>query len=169
MVYELAWFHSYWNGLPVLGIIAVAKAGGTINDLASRVHPLFSKILGSIVILAIGPLLAIPRTGATVFEIGVQPIWGNISPIIVSAVYFSITLFFVIKPSGIMDKIGKILTPILLIVTLSIVIKGILNPIGSPVSTNISLPFTNGFHQWLSNHGCPSFYCNGRNSFSCIN
>jgi LIVCS family branched-chain amino acid:cation transporter len=132
-------------GLPVLGIIAVAKAGGTINDLASRVHPLFSKILGSIVILAIGPLLAIPRTGATVFEIGIQPIWGNISPIIVSVVYFSITLFFVIKPSGIMDKIGKILTPILLVVTLSIVIKGILNPIGSPVSTNIALPFTNGF------------------------
>lgn len=132
-------------GLPVLGIIAVAKAGGTINDLASKVHPMFSKILGAIIVLAIGPLLAIPRTGATVFEIGIKPIFGNVSPAIVSIIYFSITLFFVIKPSGIMDKIGKILTPILLIVTLSIVAKGIINPIGTTISTGIKLPFTNGF------------------------
>ncbi len=65
-------------GLPVLGVISVSKAGGTINDLAGRVSPGFSKVLGSIIILAIGPLLAIPRTGATVYEIGIQPLlWFN--------------------------------------------------------------------------------------------
>jgi len=132
-------------GLPVLGVIAVSKAGGTINDLAGRVSPVFSKILGSIIILAIGPLLAIPRTGATVYEIGIQPLFGSINPLIVSVIYFSITLFFVIKPSGIMDKIGKILTPILLIVTITIIVKGILVPIGAPIKTVISMPFSKGF------------------------
>lgn len=132
-------------GLPVLGIIAVSEAGGTINDLAGKVGKTFSIILGSIIILAIGPLLAIPRTGATVYEIGVQPLAGNINPIIVSVVYFSITLFFVIKPSGIIDKIGKILTPILLIVTLTIIAKGIFFPIAQPVFTDITQPFSKGF------------------------
>lgn len=132
-------------GLPVLGIIAVSKAGGTIKDLAGKVNPLFASLLGTIIILAIGPLLAIPRTGATVYEIGIQPIFGSVNPFIVSAVYFSITLFFVIKPSGIMDKIGKVLTPILLIVTLSIIIKGIFFPIGTPVMTSITMPFSSGF------------------------
>jgi len=132
-------------GLPVLGIISVSKAGGTIKDLAGKVNPLFASILGTIIILAIGPLLAIPRTGATVYEIGIQPIFGSINPFIVSVVYFSITLFFVIKPSGIMDKIGKVLTPILLIVTLSIIVKGIFFPIGTPVMTSITMPFSSGF------------------------
>lgn len=132
-------------GLPVLGIIAVSKAGGTINDLAGKVNPLFAKILGTIIILAIGPLLAIPRTGATVYEIGIQPLIGSINPLIVSIIYFSITLFFVIKPSGIMDKIGKYLTPILLIVTLTIIVKGIFFPIGIPTTTEIKLPFAGGF------------------------
>lgn len=132
-------------GLPVLGVIAVSKVGGTINDLSSRVGPIFSKILGSIVILAIGPLLAIPRTGATVYEIGIKPLFDSANPLLVSVIYFSITLFFVIKPSGIMDKIGKILTPILLIVTTTIIIKGILIPIGTPTKTVISMPFSKGF------------------------
>lgn len=132
-------------GLPVLGVVAVSKAGGTISDLCDRVGPVFSVIMGSIVILAIGPLLAIPRTGATVYEIGIEPLFGAVNPMIVSVIYFSITLFFVIKPSGIIDKIGKILTPILLVVTATIIVKGVVSPIGAPVSTPVSLPFSKGF------------------------
>lgn len=132
-------------GLPVMGVIVVAKVGGTINDLAGRVGPMFSKILGSVIILAIGPLLAIPRTGATVYEIGIKPLFDSVNPFLVSVIYFSITLFFAIKPSGVMDKIGKILTPILFIVTTTIIIKGILIPIGTPIKTVISMPFSKGF------------------------
>lgn len=132
-------------GLPILGIIAVSHAGGSINDLANKVSPLFSKILGTVIILAIGPLLAIPRTGATVFEIGIKPIFSNANPLLVSVIYFSITLFFVIKPSGIVDKIGKILTPILLIVISTIIVKGIVNPISTPTVTLIKNPFSKGF------------------------
>ena len=132
-------------GLPVLGIIAVSKAGGSIKDLSKKVNPLFATVLATVIILAIGPLLAIPRTGATVYEIGIEPIFGTVNPFIVSIIYFAITLFFVIKPSGIIDKIGKILTPILLLVTLTIIIKGIFFPIGSPIQTSIKIPFSNGF------------------------
>lgn len=132
-------------GLPVLGVIAVSKVGGTINDLAGRVGSKFSKVLGSVIILAIGPLLAIPRTGATVYEIGIKPLFSTVNPLLVSIIYFLITLFFVIKPSGIMDKIGKILTPILLIVTTAIIVKGILVPMGSPIQTTIAMPFSKGF------------------------
>ena len=60
-------------GLPLLGITAVAKAGGDLEYMANRVHPLFSKVITTIVILCIGPLLAIPRTAATTFEVGVAP------------------------------------------------------------------------------------------------
>ncbi|WZL72691.1 branched-chain amino acid transport system II carrier protein [Clostridiaceae bacterium 35-E11] len=132
-------------GMPILGILAISKAGGTIDDLANKVNPIFSKILGTIIILAIGPLLAIPRTGATVFEMGVKPIFQNTSPILVSIVYFSVTLFFVIKPSGIIDKIGKFLTPGLLVIVAVIIMKGIFSPLGAPVATGLANPFSQGF------------------------
>ncbi len=131
-------------GLPVMGVLAVSKAGGTINDLANRVSPKFSVIIGTIIILAIGPLLAIPRTGATVYEIGIKPMM-NVHPLLVSVIYFGITLFFVIKPSGIIDKVGKILTPILLVVIGLIIVKGISAPLGAPVATSIANPFSKGF------------------------
>lgn len=132
-------------GLPILGVITIAKVGGSLKDFAGRVSPTFAKVLGAIIVLAIGPLLAIPRTGATVFEIGVSPLFPTVPPLAVSIVYFSITLFFVIKPSSIIDKIGKILTPALLLIVGIIIFKGVTTPIGSPVSTGIKFAFSDGF------------------------
>lgn len=132
-------------GMPLLGIMAVSRAGGTIDHLCTKVSPMFSKIIGTVVVLAIGPLLAIPRTGATTFEMGIKPIFPNASSILVSIVFFGITLFFVIKPSGVMDKIGKILTPILLLILAAIIYMGVKNPIGIPTETNVSNAFSAGF------------------------
>lgn len=132
-------------GLPILGVITIAKVGGSLKDFAGRVSPTFAKFLGAVIVLAIGPLLAIPRTGATVFEIGVSPLFPTVPPLAVSIVYFAITLFFVIKPSSIIDKIGKILTPILLLIVGIIIFKGMTSPIGPPVSTGIKLAFSEGF------------------------
>ncbi len=133
-------------GLPVLGVLAVSKAGGTIDSLANVAGKKFAIIFGSVVILAIGPLLAIPRTGATVYEIGIKPMM-DVNPLFSSVVYFAVTLFFVIKPSGIIDKVGKILTPILLLVIGLIIVTGIIKPMGLPVATDIANPFSSGFLQ----------------------
>ncbi|WZL74159.1 branched-chain amino acid transport system II carrier protein [Clostridiaceae bacterium 35-E11] len=132
-------------GMPLLGIISVSKVGSTLNDLADKVSPTFSKVLGTIIMLAIGPLLAIPRTGATTFEMGIKPLFPSLSPWIVSIIYFSITLFFVLKPSSIVDRIGKILTPALLVTLFFVIYKGIVSPIGTPIDNGLANPFTIGF------------------------
>lgn len=132
-------------GMPLLGIIAVSKSGGTIEKFAGKVSPSFAKILGTIIMLAIGPLLAIPRTGATTFEMGVKPILPTANPVLVSIVFFAITLFFVISPSKVIDSIGKVLTPVLLITIGIIIFKGITAPVGSLAATGIANPFSKGF------------------------
>lgn len=132
-------------GLPLLGIIASAKAGGDVDKLGRRVSPLFSKFLGVTVVLAIGPLLAIPRTGATAFEIGVLPNMPTANPVIFAIIYFGITLMLVIKPNSVIDKIGKILTPALLLLLSLIIIKGIFDPMGLPVPEDLAKPFSDGF------------------------
>lgn len=134
-------------GLPLLGIIASAKAGGDVDKLGKKVSPLFSKFLGITVVLAIGPLLAMPRTGATAFEMGVIPNFPNASPVIFSIIYFGITLALVIKPNNVIDRLGKILTPTLLILLALIIIKGIVNPMGSPIREDLAKPFSDGFIQ----------------------
>ena len=132
-------------GLPILGILAISKSGGTVKGLAGKVGPKFSVFYGTVVIIALGPLLAVPRTGATTFEMGVKPIFPSANPIIVSIIYFSITLLLVIKPTGIIDRIGKILTPVLLLTLSFIIYKGVTSPIGAPVDTSITNPLFKGF------------------------
>ena len=113
-------------GFPFLGILSVSIAGNGIKDFANKVSPLFSKIFGIMVILAIGPMLAIPRTGATAYEItflynGLDaPIYKYIYLI----VYFGITLLFSLRANKVVERVGKILTPVLLVLLFLIIIKG---------------------------------------------
>lgn len=116
-------------GLPLLGIIAVAKNGGDLQEVASRIHPWFGVIFTSVVYLSIGPLFAIPRTGAVTYEIGIAPYLSDAQadswvPLFISSfIYFAISLYLALNPTKLVDRIGKILTPALLIVILLLALK----------------------------------------------
>lgn len=129
-------------GLPLSGIIACAKINGTFSDISGRVGKVFAVISTTALILAIGPMLAIPRTAATTFELAVHPIFPSISPVIAVIIYFAICLAFVLRPSGIVDSIGKVLTPVLLVMLAIIIVKGLISPIGPVVSTNFEGVFS---------------------------
>src|SRR6185437_14987486 len=59
-------------GLPFLGILAMGFSGSrNLQDLASRVHPVYGVLFTSLLYLTIGPFFAAPRTGAVGFEIGI--------------------------------------------------------------------------------------------------
>lgn len=131
--------------LPLLGIVAVALVGGRTEDLTNKIGKSFGTILCSIIMLSIGPLFCIPRTGATTFELGVQPLFGNVNPILVSIIYFSITFIFTMNESSVVDKVGAILTPILLIALFTIIFKGIITPLGAPINTGLDKAFSKGF------------------------
>lgn len=131
--------------LPLSGIMAVSMAGGSVEKLCKNVGVNFSKVLGIVIVLCIGPFLAIPRTGATTYEMGIAPLMPSCNSVVFSIVYFSITLFFVIKPTKVIDNIGKILTPILLLVLSIIIIIGIKSPLGVPGKPLVEHCFSNGF------------------------
>lgn len=139
-------------GLPLLGVAAVAKAGGDLEQLGNRVHPVFAKIITTIVVLCIGPLLAIPRTAATTFEVSIAPFMANqteqsltIGLVITTIVFFGLSLFVVLRPTKIVDNLGKILTPALIIFLAIIIIKGFLSPAGTIGESKYEAPFITGF------------------------
>ena len=116
--------------MPILGIFAMGKAGGDVQQFAGKVHPIFANVFGTVIMLGIGPLLALPRTAATTYEIGVLPFTTSISPVVSSIIFFAIVLIFSIKPSKVIDTIGKYLTPVLIIVLAAIVIRAFIAPLG---------------------------------------
>jgi LIVCS family branched-chain amino acid:cation transporter len=71
-------------GLALLTIIAMLKNG---SDSAGIMRPLgktASAILLTAVVLCIGPLLAIPRTAASTYEMSVLPLVSGVSPAVFS-------------------------------------------------------------------------------------
>lgn len=145
--WALAGFLVTGIGMPLLGIMAAAKAGGTIDKLGSRVSLWFGVVLSVVIILSIGPLLAIPRTGATAFELGIRPNLPGFSPTLFSIVFFGLTFWFSLNRSTVVDKIGKFLTPFLLLTLGWIIIKGIVNPMGQPASPQLAIPAASGFRE----------------------
>lgn len=125
-------------GLPLLAIVACSKGDGTFESIGNRIDRKFILIFTTVLFLAIGPLMAVPRTAATTFELSVHPFLPSVPAIAAITVYFAINLFFVLKKSAIVDTIGKFLTPALLILLIVLIIKGIISPIGEIVNTNAS-------------------------------
>ncbi|UEX89196.1 branched-chain amino acid-like transporter carrier protein BrnQ3 [Staphylococcus ratti] len=122
-------------GLPLLGIVvgALDKQGyvGAIN----KIHPAFSIIFLVAIYLTIGPLFAIPRTASTSFEMTITPIIGTSNPIallIFTLIYFAIVLYLCLNPGKIVDRIGAILTPLLLVTILAMIVKGFIDFGGGP-------------------------------------
>ena len=94
-------------GFPFLGILSVSIVGNGIKDFANRVSPTFSKIFAIISILAIGPMLAIPRTGATAYEItflynGME---SSIYKYIYLICYFGIVILFSLRANKVIERV----------------------------------------------------------------
>lgn len=132
-------------GLPLLAIIACTKGDGTFETMASKISPKFAIIFASLLFIAIGPMLGIPRTAATTYELTINPILPGIPPLVWMFIYFGINLFFVFRQSSIIDTIGKFLTPSLLIILAIIIIKGFLFPIGNIEATGATSVLSTAF------------------------
>lgn len=140
-------------GLPVLGILALAFSGKSdLESLAGRVNPLYAVFFTVALYLTIGPLFAIPRTNTVSYEIGIAPFVSNqashIPLVIYTVIFFGLTLYFSLKSSKIVDIVGKMLTPILLIVIAILIIAAFVNPIGAiqePTETYLTNSFFKGF------------------------
>lgn len=121
-------------GFPVLGVIAVAKSGGLTN-LAKRVNPIFATIFTILIYVSIGPGLGIPRAGSLPFEMAVAPYLSeNISLkfalFIYTLIFFTISYWLSLSPNKLVDRMGKILTPALLLLILVMVIGSFVKPLG---------------------------------------
>lgn len=121
-------------GLPLLTVVALARVGGGMDRLTSPLGQRLGQGFAVIVYLAIGPLFAAPRTAVVSFELGVVPFAGNADGLLAgySLVYFAIVLFLALKPGKLIDRIGRFITPALLLGLLILGGAALLMPAGEP-------------------------------------
>lgn len=117
-------------GIILLGITAIGKIG-SFQDIIGKAGKSFGIGLELIMMLCLGPILVIPRTAATTFEMSITPILGSSNKLLFSCIFFGIACLLTIKPTKVLDIIGKFLTPILLVALGILIVKGIISPIGT--------------------------------------
>ncbi|MGB5648269.1 MAG: branched-chain amino acid transport system II carrier protein [Muriicola sp.] len=105
--------------IPILGIRAHARLQGTMFDFAKKVSPSFSLVY-CVLVYAISISLPSPRTASVTHEMAVAPL-VNSSPLLSSFFYFALVLVFALNRSKILNIIGKIMTPAILIILVAII------------------------------------------------
>ena len=129
-------------GLAIMTVLASVRFSGNISELLKPLGRVPARILLTIVILCVGPLVAIPRTGATTYELGIMQMLPGFSPWLFALIFFGIVALLTIRPTSVVDIIGKFLTPLLLITLAVLCLKGILSPIGEISETARSVNVT---------------------------
>lgn len=104
-------------GLPIITVMAISLAKGGVQELADRIHPLFSIGFTVLVYLAIGPFFGIPRGANVAYEMGLKPLLsstGSWSLPLFTFFFFLLVYWVSLNPSKLADRIGTLLTPVLL-------------------------------------------------------
>lgn len=128
-------------GLPLLSLMISTKYDGGYQSALAKIHPYFSIALLVAIYLTIAPLFVIPRTGTVAYEMSVVPFLNApswVSLLIFTVVYYAISLWLSINPSKMIDRIGAVLTPVLLITVLALIAISFAKLGGNPTSVATS-------------------------------
>lgn len=118
-------------GIAAFTVVVALITGKSYEEMtATLVNKKFAIIFLLALYLSIGPLFSIPRTAATSFSIGVEPLLADSQKSIVllvfSILYFCATYYLSITPNNLLDRVGKILTPVFAGMIILVVVLGLL-------------------------------------------
>lgn len=113
--------------LPVLAFWGVNNVGTDVKCLMGHVHLSSTTFSTSLAVFCgYGPTL--PRNGATTHEMGVMSIFPNAPSWLTMIIFFALVFFFGCDKGKVVDKLGKYLTPLLLILLAIVLVKGVISP-----------------------------------------
>ena len=118
-------------GLAVLTlIIGTLNPKGYIYEISTKISPWFATIYLAVLYLSIGPFFAIPRTATTSYAVGISPLLADadkgLGLIVFTLIYFVAAYLIALNPSKILDRIGRVLTPVFALLIIILVILGAL-------------------------------------------
>lgn len=121
--------------LPIVAIVAIAFSGSDLSDLSRRAGRLFGFLFPVVVYLAIGAFFGLPRMGAVAYSTSFVPLTSHdsfTSAVIFSAVFFTIAGILAWNPRTIIQSLGKVLTPLLLLFLAILILRSVMVLEGTP-------------------------------------
>jgi LIVCS family branched-chain amino acid:cation transporter len=123
-----------------LAYLACAHQNKSLTGIASTVlGDFFGKIYTAIPIL-ITVFFILPRVSSATHEMAVLPLLPGIPLWLTLAVFFLLCYYVAFTRATVMDKLGKLLAPVLILFVIILVVKGIASPLAAPQapeSTNV--------------------------------
>ena len=152
-------------GLPLITIIAVAKAGNGWAGMTKLLPAGVATALAVAIYIIIGPAFAAPRTGLVAYEMGLKPFLGDMGPSGLAAytvLFFGVAILVSLNQGKLMDAIGKYLTPLLMLLLLTLAIGVFVAPQGTmPAATRRWVSAFSTTWRWRSNMRCSAITCSG--------
>ena len=141
-------------GLPLLGVACLGTSKkDSLFDLASLVGDKYKYFFTILLYLTIGPFFAIPRCATTSFGIMASQFADEniiVPRLIFTFIFFALALVLALRPSGIINYIGKIINPLFLVFLFLLIIVSFVKPMLSgsaitPEEAYATQPFFRGF------------------------
>ncbi|WP_339252443.1 branched-chain amino acid transport system II carrier protein [Sporosarcina sp. FSL W8-0480] len=137
--------------LPFMAVMAISLSENGLISIGSRVHRVFGIVFAILIYMSIGALYGIPRASNVAYELGFKQIIAvdsQMALLIFSLIFFGVTYFISLNPKKIVDRIGQLLTPLLLLVLGMLVVQAFIKfeNVASPAEGDyVTTPFIKGF------------------------
>lgn len=123
--------------LPLLAILAIALTRSKgVYDIAIPLGHTFALIFMVLIQSTIGPFFAVPRTASISYTVSMAPFiprqYQQIASIIYVVGFFAVCFYIAYNQNGILDKLGKILNPIFLVLLFLVFLVAFIKPMGNP-------------------------------------
>ena len=127
--------------LPVIAVIAVNNSGGNIKNVLNPVSSWFYNLFYIAMIMGLAMTSTMPKLAATTHEMGIKALTSAVPMPVTVGIFFVVVFLLAKNSNDVVNKLGKYLTPALLIALLVIVAAAVIKPLGTPAVTGIERPF----------------------------
>jgi LIVCS family branched-chain amino acid:cation transporter len=134
------------NSLGVLiAYLAVAQRGTTLLGMSSKTLGRgFGIVYTTIAMLIIGPVFILPRVSSATHEMSVVPFFPNFPLWATLLIYFGINFYVAFNRAKVIDRLGKVLAPLLILFIVVLILKGIFTPLANPNLPGEGSPLAGG-------------------------
>lgn len=137
--------------LPLLAVVMISRVGGGFNEITRELPRSAIVLMGCFIYIIVVPIYGVPRTGLVAYEMGVIPFLeepDSISRLAYSIIFFGIAWYLSLYPGKLLESVGKIITPALILLLVVLGVSPIISPMGEagePMNGYLENPFFRGF------------------------
>ncbi|WP_422475050.1 branched-chain amino acid transport system II carrier protein [Endozoicomonas sp. ALB032] len=137
--------------LPLLAVVMISRVGGGFNEITGELPRNMIALMGCCIYIIVVPIYGVPRTGLVAYEIGIIPFLkepDSTSRLAYSIIFFGTAWYLSLYPGKLLESVGKIITPALILLLMILGISPLISPLGEagePMNGYAENPFFSGF------------------------